>query len=368
MSNGNPEEQKPGALPPDQSPDEAGSQALADALKSSFAIIRWVMYLLVALFLFSGLFTVSPQEKAVVLRFGKPLGAGDKALLGPGLHWAFPAPIDEVVRIPIGQVQSVSSSMGWYATSAAEEASGNEAPPMPSLNPIRDGYVLTADENIIHVRGNVLYRITEPGLRYVFDFVNSSNAVQSAFDNALLFAAAGFKVDDILTRDFAGFRDRVRARLEQIVSGYQLGITIDQINLRAIPPRQLSQAFAAVLEADVRRSKVLNEARSYENTTLSRAKAEAAGRKDAGETERNSLVTSVRAEAVTFNALLAQYEADPRLFMQQRQNEVLQRVLTNAQYRFVMPKPSGGKQEIRLQLNPDVQVPTPTELPVEDKH
>ena len=368
MSNGNPDRSPAAALPPGQGPEDAGSQALADALKSSFAIIRWVMYLLVAVFLFSGFFTVGPQEKAVVLRFGKPVGQGDKALLGPGPHWAFPAPIDEVVRIPIGQVQTVNSTIGWYATSASDEASGNEMPPMPSLNPIRDGYVLTADENIIHVRGSMLYRINEPGLRYVFDFVSSSNAVQNAFDNALLFAAAGFKVDDILTRDFAGFRDRVRARVEQLANEYHLGITIDQINLRAIPPRQLAKAFAAVLEADVRRSKVLNEARSYENTTLSRAAAEAAARKNAGETERNALVTSLRAEADNFNALLAQYEANPQLFMQQRQIEVLQRVVTNAQYRFVMPKGKGGQREVRLQLNPEIQPPTPTELPPEDKH
>src|SRR5205085_9211918 len=113
------------------------------------------------------------------------------------------------------------------------------------------------------------------------------------------------------------------------------------INLRAMPPRQLAKAFASVLEADVRRSKVLNEARSYENTTLSHAAAEAAARKNAGETERNALVTSLRAEADNFSALLAQCEANPQLFMQQRQIEVLQRVVTNSQYRFLMPRGHG---------------------------
>src|SRR5213594_4329455 len=77
-------------------PEDAGSTALADALASSFAIIRVIMLVLVVLFLFSGCFTVGSQESAVVLRFGKPVGEGEKALLGPGWHWAFPAPIDEV--------------------------------------------------------------------------------------------------------------------------------------------------------------------------------------------------------------------------------------------------------------------------------
>src|SRR6267143_5967810 len=137
--------------------DDAGSQALADALRSSFAIIRVVMVALVLLFLGSGFFTVGSQEKAVILRFGKPVGAGAQALLGSGAHWAFPYPVDEVVKIPVNQLQSVSSTIGWFATTAAAEASGNEPPPGPSLNPGLDGYVVTGDENIIHVRGNLLY-------------------------------------------------------------------------------------------------------------------------------------------------------------------------------------------------------------------
>ena len=72
--------------------------------------------MLVALFVFSGFFTVGPQEKAIILRFGKPVGEGEKALLGPGLHWTFPYPIDDYKKVPITEIQRVSSGVGWYAT------------------------------------------------------------------------------------------------------------------------------------------------------------------------------------------------------------------------------------------------------------
>lgn len=355
--------------PVPETPDDAGSQALADALRSSFAIIRVVMVGLVLVFLGSGFFTVGSQEKAVILRFGKPAGEGAQALLGPGAHWAFPYPIDEVVKIPVNQLQRVTSTIGWYATTAADEASGSEQPPRPSLNPSLDGYVVTGDENIIHVRGALLYRISEPGLRYTFDFVATSNLVQNAFNNALLYAAAGFKVDDVLRRDVAGFRDRVRARVERLITQQQLGIIVDQITLNAIPPRQLKKAFDAVNEAEVRRSTVVNEARAYENQTISRARADAQARINAGETERNVLVQSVRAEAERFKGLLAQYELNPGLFIQQRQNEVLQRVLTNAQDRIVLSHRVDGKpRELRLQINREPQVPKSAEAPAQEDH
>src|SRR4051794_24843675 len=101
--------------------EDAGSQALAEALRSSFAIVKVVMVVLVIVFFAKGFFTVGPQERAIILRFGSPQGQGDKALLGAGLHWSLPYPIDEVVKIPITEIQKVSSTVGWYLTTPEKE-------------------------------------------------------------------------------------------------------------------------------------------------------------------------------------------------------------------------------------------------------
>src|SRR5688500_6875555 len=142
--------------------EEVGSRALSDALRSSFVIVKILMVGLVILFFFSGIFTVPSQERAIILRFGKPVGSGAEQLLGPGLHGSCPRPIDEIVRIPSGEVQTVNSSAGWYQTTPEQEAAGNEQATTSTLNPAVDGYTLTSDGNIIHVRASVRYRISEP--------------------------------------------------------------------------------------------------------------------------------------------------------------------------------------------------------------
>src|SRR5579863_1197706 len=77
---------------------DAGSQALSEALNSSFIIVKIAMGALVAIVFFAGFFQVKPGEKAVILRFGKPVGEGSKMLLSSGTwYWSFPYPIDEVV-------------------------------------------------------------------------------------------------------------------------------------------------------------------------------------------------------------------------------------------------------------------------------
>jgi membrane protease subunit HflK len=322
----------------------------------------------VAVFLFSGFFTVKPQEQAVLLRFGKPAGGPDGQLLKPGPHWAFPYPIDEVIRIPVGQVQAVNSTVGWYATTMAAEAAGNEPPPGESLDPIRDSYLLTGDENIVHARATLRYRIAEPALRYVLDFANASNLVQNAFDNALIYAAAGFRVDDALTRDLAGFRETVRARMEELNSRHNLGITVDQIdNVRLIPPRQLKAAFDRVLEAEVRRSKDINDARSYENQTVSKAVAEAEARRNAGQTERTRLVEFVAAEVERFTNNLPAFRFNRDLFVQQRQTEVLRVIFTNAVEKTAVPeRAEGGKRTLWLQLSREPFKPKPLDQPKEE--
>src|SRR5512135_2489902 len=80
-----------------ETPVDAGSQALSEALRSSFGIVKFVMLVLVCVFLGSGFFTVGPQERAIIIRMGTPVG-GDKALLEPGLHWSLPYPIDEYIK------------------------------------------------------------------------------------------------------------------------------------------------------------------------------------------------------------------------------------------------------------------------------
>jgi modulator of FtsH protease HflK len=339
--------------------DDAGSQALAEALGSSFAIVKVVMGVMVIAFFCSGFFTVGPQEKAVILRFGKPVGDGSKALLTAGLHWSLPYPIDEVVRIPITEIQKVSSNNGWYLTTPEAELSGEEMPAGASLNPAVDGYVITADRNIIHTRATLYYHIDQP-IHFVFDFVSASNTVQNALDNALLFTAAKFNVDDILTRDVAGFKEAVQQRVADLVESAQVGIVIDQCEVQSIPPRQLQPVFAEVTTARENRNKALNEANSYTNRVFNESSAQATSITNAAAVASANYVKSITSEAERFGKLLPQYQTNSDLFVQQTFVQAMGQAFTNVQDKFYLPQRADGKpREVRLQLNREPVQPKP---------
>jgi membrane protease subunit HflK len=336
--------------------DDVGSQALSDALKSSFFIVKFVMVGLVLLFLISGLFTVEEGSKAVVLRFGKPVGEGEHALLGPGYHWAWPAPIDTVEKIKIKSIQTAESTVGWYAGSnpfgmGPEMANGGS-----SLNPANESYALSADANIIHVAAQLRYRIESP-IRFHFDFVDAEGFVTNALNNALLYAASQFTVDDALLKKPAAFRERVVSRVTELIESQDLGIAVEQVDVKTAPPVSLQPKFQEFLQATIKRDNTLKQAEIYTNQVTSLARAEFESRTNRAQAEKTLTVQLANAEAKKFAELLPKYEANPDLYTSIRQMEVLQKVYANAQDKQILPH--GQHMELRVLLNREPRKETP---------
>ncbi len=329
---------------------DAGSQALSEALRSSFGIVKFVMALLLLIFLGSGIFIVKQQERALILHFGKPVGQGERALLQPGLHFSWPYPIDDHVIVSISGVQQLTSTVGWFAVTPEQEVNKIEPPAGPTLNPAVDGYVLTADNNIIHSKATLTYHVADP-VGYIFNFKDASNAVLNAVNNALLYTAAQFKVDDILMRDQVGFKAAVRKRIEQLVEQQNLGIAVESCQVDSRPPRQLKEAFASVLKAELDRSALLNKAHTDENQLLSQASAEAKTLVNKAESERAQLTNDVNAEVNRFSTLLPKFNENRDLFVQRFLTEALSRALPQVQAKIFVTEQADAPKEVRLLLN-----------------
>ncbi len=331
--------------------EDAGSQALSEALRSSFSIVKLIMVALVIVFLGSGIFTVPPNQKAVVLRFGKPASAAKEQLLGPGLHWSWPYPIDEKVFIPISEIQTVTSSVGWYFMNP----DGTEFPPGPSLNPAADGYTMTSDGNIIHVRVTLDYRITDP-IGYVLNFEDAKEVVTNALDNALIAASSQFNVDNAVRLDRGAFKDRVVQLFSRSMAQQQVGIVVESSKLESIPPRQVKDSFDAAIAAEQEASTTNNAARSAAATLLTTALSESNSIVNTATSDRTKLLGSINAEATAFQASLESYQRNPDLFRQRLLTETWGKILATADDKFpLLRRANGNSREIRIQLNREAE-------------
>jgi membrane protease subunit HflK len=171
-------------------------------------------------------------------------------------------------------------------------------------------------------------------------------------NNALLFTAAKFNVDDILTRDVGGFQDAVLARVSDLTEQEHLGIVIDNCQVQSVAPRQLQDVFARVTIAQQNQSKQINDANTYRDKTLLNAAAQSSAITTEAATASTNYVKAIQADAKAFTDLLPAFEMNRNLFAQQKLAETMALVLTNVQDKFFLPQRADGQaRELRLQLN-----------------
>ena len=174
-------------------PDDAGARALSEALDSGFKIVKILILGLAVAFLYSLTFTVQPDEIAVKLRFGKPVGVGEAQILKPGLHWAFPYPIDEIVRISVGQSRTIVSSAGWFPTTPEMEIA-RQLPDLLFPAPRHRGvchlfrWQCHPCQGDHEISAQPQHRV---GLRIRFS--SPTNLLQSILDNAIFYAATSHR-------------------------------------------------------------------------------------------------------------------------------------------------------------------------------
>lgn len=286
---------------------DAAGKSLSDALRMSFIILKVIMIVLVVAFLASGFETVGSNEQALVLRFGKIRGEGEKRLLGPGPHWILPYPIDEIVKIPVETTVNLSTEAFWYQESPEEKLSGQRRPARPDkpLDPKLDGYCLTrseraaeaasqgagsdgSDYNIVHTRWQLTYQIADPERFFrnvyvkdikpgdvYFTVITGKEGVQplleSLLQDAVVTSMVNYTIDEAISS-----QDRiprhVQRLLQEKLDKIQSGIRVVSIQLTASePPAQVRDAFEASTKASQKSQTTITEARTYAGTTLSEA-------------------------------------------------------------------------------------------------
>jgi membrane protease subunit HflK len=353
---------------------DVASQALNEALRTSFRLLKLAMVLVVVLFLTSGIFTVGEQEQVFVLRFGEVVRDSEgNAVLGTGIHFAWPFLIDEIVRYPARRNITVDIGDFWYLM-------GPDVPkitPATPLHPERGGYNITGDANILHSGWTVTYSIvdpvklcqnlSDPAELALPDADPRADAVPrliaSLMRGAVIRTMARLDVDSA----YGGERDLLNAAVTREIKqsiadlekrGCGLGILIDRVTLVAVePPPQVRREFASVTKAAQVADRLKSEAKGYADSIITKADGEGKAEINKAEEYRSRVVNQAKADAEYIQTLLEEYPDDPgklSLLLEQRLLEVLQSVLAEADETFVTTLGKGDSaREVRVWVNRD---------------
>ncbi len=310
--------------------------ATIDALRSSIAVLRWTLLGLVAVYLASNVRVIGPNENALVLRLGRLT----EPVRAPGLLLALPYPLDEVIVVPTRAVQEIQLDE-WAAPAASSPQAppdpATDAPPEPAapvaadtLHPVRDGYALTGDANIVHLRFSVRYRVADPR-----DYALGARDRDGLLRRVLLDAAAGtlgsFAVDDALTSGQARLRHACQTVAQAKIDRLGLGVALQAWEIREIAPaRQVLPAFEDVASAKVEAQTAVQKANANRQARLPEIEAKVfrIGQEADGAARRT--LERARGEAAGFIAQWEVAKENIEAFRAQRQMEAIQRLMRRA--------------------------------------
>ena len=90
---------------------DPANRSLADALKITFRLLQAAMVVLFGLFAFSGLQEVREGESGLRLMFGRLVESD----VPPGIRFALPPPVGEIVRVTTGKLKTHLTADGQVA-------------------------------------------------------------------------------------------------------------------------------------------------------------------------------------------------------------------------------------------------------------
>ncbi len=308
--------------------------ALSEALSVSFKLLQILMGLALLIFFLSSIFTVEQYESAIVLRFGKIRGLPAERVLSPGLHWAFPYLVDEVVKVPTGRVHTLQINCFWDRTGREQARS--------TLKPDIDGYVLTADTNIININLTARYKISDP-IAYL-EIANPEYVLSCIIESEAVKVYAGLAVDIAMFERHKAvelIRKNVQGQLEKINSG----IIIERIDLEGIsPPFFVKRDFEEVIRAGQERGRKINEALGYYSKTLEQARGVATSVLEDARIYSNRTIEEARADASYFKSLFSQYKENPKIVKNFLWQSTIKRVLAKTEDKYIIKRTSPSDQ------------------------
>jgi len=340
-------------------PSEIGRLAapLARLLDAAWQRMHWWVAAMALLYVLSGITIVRSDEVAVILRWGRLVG--DTPALqehGPGLLFALPRPVDEVVRVQVKHVSEISLiTLDYYPVPEEEKGEDGEEGTSQlddsTLNPLFQGYAVTGDHNIVHVSMVARYRVREPA-KWVFYGPTEETILRAEITTAMDRSLGEMGVDRVLSDGrkslIAIATQRAQAGLDAAGSGLEL----TSLELRRlIPPQVLAADFDAVQSAYIAAETNKKEAQAFAETAIPQSRGAADSAVQNARADADSGLAQARGEAQAFVALDKEYRANPAVVRERLYRDGVEQALNAGNVRWVPPPTDGSYHGFRITVS-----------------
>ncbi len=195
----------------------------------------------------SSFYTVQPEERAVVKRFGAVIGITD-----PGLHFKIPFGVDSVQFVATERV--LKQEFGFRTEGT--RASGRTR---YSADQFEDeSLMLTGDLNMIDVEWVVQYRISDP-IKFLYNMREPTRTLRDISESVMRRIVGNMLGSEVLTIGRVEIQQKGAREIQDLMDGYDAGIRINTVEMQdVVPPPAVQPAFNEVNEARQERERMIN--------------------------------------------------------------------------------------------------------------
>lgn len=310
-----------GQTPPDI--DEVirrGQAKLKGLLPKGFG--GWKAGILIALVLLgiwaaNGFYRVQPNQEGVPVLLGRFVGT----TTNPGLHWNWPAPIGKVYTPDVTAENRIEIGLRTSGESSRRGASVRDMP--------EESQMITGDENIVDIDFVVFWRISDAP-NYLFNIRNPDETVKMAAESVMRAIIGQTPIQEALTSRREDIEARTLSSLQKLMSEYQAGIQVRQVQLLAVlPPKNVIDAFDEVSRARQDMDRLKNEAEAFRNDIVPRARGEAQQLLQGAEAYRQEVVNRAQGDANRFNSVYQAYRQSKDVTTTRIYLETLESIFSN---------------------------------------
>ncbi len=248
----------------------------------------------VLLFLYSGFYTIDPDEAGVVMRFGKYQETTE-----PGLHFKLPMGVDEVKKVKITRVHKVEFGFRTVSSGVVSKfaKSGYKG----------ESLMLTGDLNIADVQWIVQYQIKNP-YNYLFHIRDVENTIRNLSEAVMRELVGDRSVDEVIVMDRQKIAIGAKEKLQNNLDEYGAGVMINIVKLQNVnPPQPVQAAFNEVNSAKQEQKKIVNQAWQDYNKIIPEAKGKAKQLLEQAKGYAINTTNRAKGDADRFNQIYAKY-------------------------------------------------------------
>ncbi|MEX2516930.1 MAG: FtsH protease activity modulator HflK [Gammaproteobacteria bacterium] len=284
-------------------------------ISSSIGIVILILLVWAGL---TSFYTVQPEERAVVKRFGAVIGITD-----PGLHFKIPFGVDQVQLVATKRVLKqefgfrTQGTRSGGRTNYSEQAFENES------------LMLSGDLNMIDVEWVVQYRIADP-IKFLYETREPTRTLRDISESVMRRIVGNMLGSEVLTIGRVEIQKQATTEIQEILDGYDAGIHINTVEMQdVVPPPAVRPAFNEVNEARQERERMINEAQKRVNQEIPNAEGAALRTVAESEGYATERVNRAEGESTRFSAVLREYRQVPEVTRSRLYLETLNEILPN---------------------------------------